>query len=67
MPTCRVAHSSTARHLRRPAGQVFSAAHFAADLLAVLDAEGVEETALVCHSFGGGTLIGRAREHRFAV
>jgi len=39
-------------HAKDPV-QVFSAAHFAADLLAVLDAEGVEETALVCHSFGG--------------
>ena len=33
--------------------RLFDAAHFGSDVLAVLDAEGVAKTALVCQSFGG--------------
>ena len=33
--------------------EFMKAEHFVPDLLAVLDAEGVQETALVCHSYGG--------------
>lgn len=43
--------------------EAFHPRHFPADLLAVLDAEGIERAALVCQSLGGWTGLPAALEH----
>jgi pimeloyl-ACP methyl ester carboxylesterase len=47
----------------RCAPEAFHPRHFPADLLAVLDAEGIASAALVCQSLGGWTGLHTALEH----
>lgn len=57
----RFDHRSFGRSTCAP--EHFHPRHFVADLLAVLDAEGVERAALVCQSMGGWTGLHTALQH----
>jgi 3-oxoadipate enol-lactonase len=57
----RIDHRCFGRSLCEP--EAFHPKHFPADLLAVLDAEGIDRAALICQSMGGWTGLRTALDH----